>query len=343
MLNDQCRKVALTGASGFLGSHLMPILLEEGLEATCLKRPSSRKKNFPASVRIMEGDCLDKDSLTALLSEQNIFIHMASTLFAPTWQSYLEDNAKIAHNIAEAFGSLPEEKRPEKVVFVSSLAAAGPCAVPPGLNEEAVPSPVSAYGWSKLMAEKTLLAAMRERLIIIRPPIIYGSGDRGLLPMFKSASKGFGISPGWKRRFPVSAIHARDVSKAILLLLQKAAPGIYHINDGYEYDMDLFCQAMGRATGVKSFRTIKMPLPIMGVTASLASLWINTLQGIAKFAGRKSPPIPQWNLDKYREARQQGWLADATKIKKICGFIPTLTLEEGMAEAVEGYRKTGLL
>lgn len=336
-------KVALTGASGFLGGHLLPILLKENLKLTCLNRPSSRRKTFPDEVQLITGDCLDKASMVNLLTNQDVLVHMASTLFAPAWQSYLENNAKIAHNIVEAFRSLPEEKRPAKIIFVSSLAAAGPCALAPGINEDDIPAPVSGYGWSKLIAEKILTSALGNRVIIIRPPIIYGSGDRGLLPMFKSASKGFGISPGWKRRFPVSAIHARDVSRAITLLIQEDAQGIYHLSDGNEYDMHRICAAMGKATGAKRFTTIAMPLPVMGLTASLTSFWINLLHRTAEFFGHPVPPMPQWNLDKYREARQQGWLADANKITNSLGFTPSLNLEEGMAEAVEGYRELGML
>lgn len=342
MLNSPPLRIALTGGSGFLGSHLVPMLLQENYSVSCLNRKSSRRKIFPPSVRLVEGDCTDSETMRDLLSGQNVLVHMASTLFAANWQSYLESNTRFAHSVVAAYNALDPASRPEKVVFVSSLAAAGPCATSPGLDENCVPRPVSAYGWSKLMAERILLEAFGNKLVIMRPPIIYGSGDRGLLPMFKSAARGLGISPGLRRDFPVSAIHADDVARAIVLMVKQDASGIYHLNDGHEYSMADFCAAMGKACGREETRILRMPLPIMGVSAALCSGWANAVQSLAKYMG-KSMAVPQWNMDKYREARQTGWLADATLIGREHGFVPLIDLEHGMAEAVAGYCKAGQL
>lgn len=340
MLKPAALKIAVTGGSGFLGSHLLPFLLGEDFEVTCLsRRPDA---SFPAGARIVAGDCLDERSLAPFLAEQDVLLHMASVLFAPSWQSYLEANARGVRNLVNAIKSLPPEARPKKAVYISSLAAAGPCAVSPGLDESAAPAPVSAYGWSKLLGEKLFQEAFGDRTLILRPPIIYGSGDKGLLPMFKSAALGLGISPGSFRDFPVSVIHAGDVSRAILLLLQNGGSGVYHLNDGREHDMASFCRAMGAAQG-KTVRTLRAPLPVMGASAALCSAWGNIAGKAAKISGRRPPRAPQWNLDKYREARQAGWLANAGRIRQEHGFIPEIDLKKGMAEAVRGYCKMGML
>lgn len=335
-------KIAITGGSGFLGSHLLPLLQKEGFQLACLMRPHSGSKALPDGVRAVKGDCLDASSLRPFLEGNNVLIHMASILFAPSWQSYLETNIRSTRNLIAALDSLPKESRPAKIIYISSLAAAGPCSLSPGLDEKANGQPVSAYGWSKFFSENLLRAALGDRLLILRPPIIYGSGDKGLLPMFKSAARGVGISPGCFRDFPVSIIHAHDVSRAILLLLKRNAKGLYHLGDGEEHNMASLCLAMGKALG-KRIKVFRLPLPLMAATASLSSACANIALGFAKMRGRRYPQTPQWNLDKYREASQAGWLADSRLIAREHGFYAQLDLEKGMQEAVQGYRRNGLL
>lgn len=342
MLSSAPLKVAVTGGSGFLGSHLLPHLQDAGYTLSCLSRSPAKIKKFPSGAQIVPGDCLDAASLKNFLAGQDVLIHMASVLFAPSWQSYLEANSQASQNIIAAMNALKAEDRPSKVIFISSLAAAGPCAKSPGLDESAQPSPVSAYGWSKLLSERIFQAALGERLLILRPPIIYGSGDLGLLPMFKSAARGLGISPGAFRDFPVSIIHAEDMARAIVLLLQRQASGLYHINDGQEHSMASICEAMGKALG-KRVRVARMPLAIMGATALAASATVNLVQKTASLLKLPLPKTPQWNLDKFREAKQAGWLVNARRISLEQQFKPSIDLASGMEEAVTAYRKLGLL
>lgn len=338
MLNNvglKGKRVAVTGGGGFLGRHLLSQLLEAGAEVTCLARPSSRTV-FPKDVRHVYGDCLERDSLIQLVNAQDIVIHMAATLFARGWQDYLAANSGAAQNIASACLTSGAENL-ERVIFVSSLAACGPCAVAPGLNERARPRPVSAYGWSKYCSEK-ILSSLGERLVIVRPPIIYGSGDKGLLPLFRSIRKtGIGISPGLGREFPVSVIHAADAALAILLACSKKASGIYHLSDAQPVEMSGFCRAIAAAFGRRAL-VLHPPLSVMGMTAALSSLW-GVLAAKLNLARRP----PSWNMDKFREAREAGWLADSGRIRQELGFVPQMTLQRGLEETVAGYAREGWL
>lgn len=336
-------KIAVTGGSGFLGRHLLRQLNEYGTDISCLARPGSNLMHIPKDSHIVTGDCSNGEGLAKLADGKDILIHMASLLFGSSWNDYLHANVQASQNLAQAITSLPPENRPQKLIFVSSLAAVGPCGNLPGINEQTNPSPVSAYGWSKLLCEKIFQAAGLKNLVILRPPIIYGSGDKGLLPMFKSAALGLGISPGFGRRFPVSIIHAYDAARAIILACGDKASGIYHLDDGRPTDMDAFCQAMGVAMGKKSVHVTHLPLAIMGLTAACASALANALCRLSKYAGLKSMKAPHWNLDKFREAKQIGWLADATRIRNELGFEAKVDIQSGMEEAVAGYRKEGLL
>lgn len=330
------KKVFLTGATGFLGRHLLPQLLAAGAEVTCYARSASHPA--PVGASVIHGDFSDTHALATALRGQEIIIHMAALLFGSGWRDYLRDNVSAAEKLASASQtSCPGAK----IIFVSSLAAGGPCAQAPGLTESAIPAPVSAYGWSKLCCEK-IFASARGKLVILRPPIIYGSGDKGLLPVFRGARAGLAVSPGL-RDFPISAIHAADAARAIILACGEKANGIYHLSDGNVYDMATFCQAMARALGRKSLRVIRMPLPVLGLTAAMSGIFGVLAKQFRHVVGMRPQTPPRWNMDKFLEARESGWLADSSRVTRELGFEARMDLERGMAEAVAGYRAEGWL
>lgn len=332
------KRVLVTGGTGFLGRHLLPLLLAAGAEVTCLVRAASRRDGLPSGIRTLEADLSRGDGLDEALRGQAILIHMAALLFGLGWQDYLRANSTAARHLAGALARLRDEGRPlPRVVLVSSLAASGPCAVPPGRGDDSPGEPVSAYGWSKLLVEQILGRAAGDRLVTLRPPIIYGSGDRGLLPVFQGLRRGVAALPGWKRAFPVSVIHARDAARALLLLCREDAHGVYHVNDGGAYSMRTFYDGMARALG-RTAHFIPVPVPVLGLTACAASCW-GAIRQLVRPGGR----APNWNFDKFREARHAGWLCDAARIHHELGYAPTVSLEQGLAEAVAGYRAEGLL
>lgn len=326
------KRVLVTGGTGFVGRHLLAFLSESGAEITCLTRAASRTQGLPPGVRLIRGDLLSGQGLEEALDGQYAVIHLAALLFGLGWQDYLRGNALAADRLGRALGRKGEV---ERLVLVSSLAATGPSAVSPGVEDHTPPAPASAYGWSKFMAEQVLARHAGERMVALRPPIIYGSGDQGLLPYFRAARMGLVPTPGWRRSFPVSVIHVHDVVRAVLCCLNPAAAGVYHCNDGAEHDMTGIGLAMAKAMGRKA-RAVGLPLPLMGAAAVLCAPFGHVLARL----GRRAP---SWNVDKYREARQPGWLCAGGRIRRELGFAPTVPLAEGLREAVRGYRAAGML
>ena len=321
-----------------MGRHLLPQLLAAGARVTCITRATSRRDHLPAGVEVVRADLRGGAGLEEALRGQDICIHMAALLFGLGWQDYLRANSEAARALATAWQRLDAQgQAPQRLVLVSSLAASGPCDTPAGRGDDAPGAPVSAYGWSKLMVEQILGRALGDRMVTLRPPIIYGSGDRGLLPVFQGLRYGVAVTPGMFRRFPVSAVHGRDVGRAIVCCCRPEAHGVYHVNDGGCYAMADFYRAMARAMGKKAC-ILRLPLCFLGLTALLSTLGGSLLAAL----GRKGR-APNWNLDKYREARQSGWTCDASRLREELGYAPALTLDQGMQEAVEGYRREGLL
>lgn len=157
------------------------------------------------------------------------FIHMAALLFGLGWQDYLRANARAAACLAEAIrqadGNAARRGQPgmQRLVLVSSQAATGPCGTAPGVDDHALPAP-AAYGWSKALSEQILAAPLATAWVTLRPPIIYGSGDKGLLPVFKGVMRGVAVSPGFGRNSPVSAVHAHDMGQAVMCACRPGSP-----------------------------------------------------------------------------------------------------------------------
>lgn len=332
------QRVLVTGGTGFVGSHLLPVLVDAGARVTTLARATSDTSRLPAGVRVLRGDLSRPEGLAAALREADIVIHMAALLFGLGWQDYLRANSSAARNLAAAWKAAGDSA-PRRMVLLSSLAASGPCDTAPGRDEATAGSPVSAYGWSKVLSESILRTAAGDALVTLRPPIIYGSGDLGLLPVYKGLLKGVAVLPGMGagHRFPVSAIHADDVAQAIVLACRPEAHGIYHLSDGRVYPLADFYRAAAAALGRKP-RFIRLPLWVMGLAAGLS-----TLAGMGLAALGRKGRAPEWNLDKFREARQCGWTGSNERIVRELGFCPSLSLEEGMRETMDGDRRRGLL
>ncbi|MDR1776605.1 MAG: NAD(P)-dependent oxidoreductase [Desulfovibrio sp.] len=337
------KNVLVTGGTGFVGGHLLPLLVQAGAHVACLSRNASAAARLPAGVAVFRADLGTGEGLERAFREAggpDVVIHMAALLFGLSWQDYLRANASAARSLF----SVLDRADPERVVLVSSLAAVGPCAHAPGRAEDVAPAPVSAYGWSKLLAEQ-ILRPLGDRLVIVRPPIIYGSGDRGLLPVFRGALRGVAVSPGLGREFPVSALHAEDVARAVLCVCAPQARGVYHLDDGRRHTMASFCQALGQALyecagrpAGGRVRVLRLPLPLMAVSAGICT-------AAAQLAARFVPlqRAPNWNFDKYREARQEGWLSDASRIRRELGWEAGISLADGLREAARGYLRDGWL
>ena len=320
-------RVLLTGGTGFVGRHLAQALADK-VQLSCLLRATSHGELLPRGTRLCYASLESGSGLDEAMRGQDCLIHLAGTLFGASWQSYLQGNVGMARQL----GAAARRAGLRRVIMVSSLAATGPCGQSPGVDEQSVSAPVSAYGWSKYMAELALKQelAPETEFVVLRPPIIYGAGDKGLLPCFRAARLGLVTSPGL-RDFPLSLVHVSDAVQALLCCLQNRASGLYHVNDGAEHSMASLGRAMAAVFGRKAL-VLRTPRPVLAVSAALADLSV-----------RLGLPQSPWTLDKYREARQAGWLCSATRISSELGYAPTLALRAGLEQSIAGYRHLGWL
>ena len=172
-------KTLVTGASGFIGKHLVGSLVEQGRDVRCLVRKTSNTQYLDnLGVELFYGDLIDKDSLKNIVKDVNIVYHLAGQIHSKYNRDFFLVNFDGTRNLVEE--CLPEKI--ERFVFLSSIAAVGPNQNRDVLlNEQSPCSPISPYGMSKLKSEQFLVQTFKKSgfpAIIIRAPMVYGSVEQ---------------------------------------------------------------------------------------------------------------------------------------------------------------------
>lgn len=326
-------RVLLSGASGFIGGHAARVLAERGHELRLLARPSSDLSalggiKFTRAEGDLEAERGERRRNFAAACEGiDCVIHCAARLRGISEAEFADANAEAAGDLARAAASAGAGR----FVLLSSLAALG---VPDGDRPEPPDTPVhpvSAYGRSKAAGEAAVLAAAGEMAVsIVRPPLVYGPGDRGLLPFFQMASRGFiaRLGDGSNR---IAAVYGPDLAAALALVAESpGADGIYHASDeGGPYTWNELIDAISQAAG-RSLRVIPLPGAAFEGMARLAEAW-------ARASG--TPPL----LDRSRviEMRQPAWLCDPSALTDATGWRGATDIHEGAAAAWAWYRNEG--
>ncbi|MCK4689283.1 MAG: NAD(P)-dependent oxidoreductase, partial [Candidatus Marinimicrobia bacterium] len=210
-------KAFVTGATGFIGKHLVKALLKNDWSIRCLARKTSiRPEEFTDKVEWMIGDLQDKDSLVSACLDVDVIFHLAGAIKAKSASEFLLINGEGTENLVCAF--LESGKKGARFIYISSMAAGGPSSRWKLKNEDEPTFPVSAYGESKLAGEIAVLKRKKElKCVIIRPSVVYGPGDRESLSFFKFAKLHVNPYLGFKKRY-ISMIHVDDLVQLILLV-----------------------------------------------------------------------------------------------------------------------------
>ena len=322
------QKVLITGASGFVGFHLIEAALSKGLEVYAAIRKSSDIKHLSSyNVHYTYPDFDSVDSLAKDLKEHeyDFIIHAAGTTKAKNQEEYNRVNADYTFNLATAI--VKSEIALHKMVFMSSLAAIGPL-VNDGelINEQTTPTPVTAYGKSKLLAENRL-KQLKLPLITLRPTAVYGPRDKDIFLILKTFSQGFEPYIGNKPQ-KLSFVYVKDLAAVTVnaLFAGESANGEYNITDGKSYNR---YEMANIAKEVLKKKTIKIHLPL-GVVKGLAFLMEKSYGFLDK--------TPILNIEKLAELTAANWCCDIAKASTNLAFEPQSDLRKGLTEALEWYK-----
>ena len=325
-------EVLVTGATGFIGSHLVESLLQRGDQVRCLVRKTSDLKWLrDLRIGVVCGDCQDKASLREAVKDVDQVFHLAGVTKAMEEKTYFEINAFGTENLIHA--CLEANARLQKFIYLSSQAAAGPCRNGGKKNESDQCEPVSPYGQSKKMGEEFAMAHCQELpLLILRPSAVYGPRDRDIYTFFKLLSKKIKPCLSGPDQH-LSLCYVQDVVQAILLAseAQESSGEIFFLSDGEDYQLEEIGDIFAQAMGVTTF-CIRVPEWMISGIASCSEY-------LSKLSGR--PPL--LSKGKVEEMIQRNWVCDITKAKNRLGFEPQIRLSQGARLTFEWYKKENWL
>ncbi len=317
--------VLVTGAAGFIGSHLVERLVALGARVRCLVRRTSRRDRLPQGVELAFGELATGEGVAEAARGIALVFHVAGVTKALLSETYHSGNVLATRNLLRALG-----QNCHRLVQVSSLAAAGPGSP---VTEDSAPQPVSVYGRSKLAAEEAVRASpFASRSVIVRPPVVFGPRDTDVLELLRAARRGWMPVVG-RPRSRFSLIYVEDLVEGLLAAAasQDAGGRIYFLAAPEPLTWRDFAHAVGQVLGRK-VRLVRVPAPLAWLAAwgsELASRW------------RGRPGI--FSRDKLREALAGDWVCDVTRAQRELGFTARTPLAQALRRTVQWYREAGWL
>lgn len=326
-------KILITGATGFIGSNLLRILLNKGYEnITCLVLPQDNIepiKDF--NINIEYGDITDKDSLYDVLRGIEVIIHLAAVVGSEDYELNNRVNYIGTKNIVEVIEEL--ELNIERFLFASSIAASGPSKRGEVKTEKDKEEPISEYGKSKLKAEKYLLNKKDKiPLTIIRFPLVYGPGSTdGIFPLFKAIKNHLCPILPYNE---TNLCFVDDVCNGIIDAINsnRTIGEVFYVGEDKVYSSRMILKRLKKI--MRKF-TIIIPIPsfILYIIVWFVELY-------AKIFNKK-PLLRKKNLDEYLNYRY--WGVSINKAIEYFNYKTEFPLEKGLKKTFDWYKEKGIL
>ncbi|MDO3641089.1 NAD(P)-dependent oxidoreductase [Mucilaginibacter sp. L3T2-6] len=325
-------RVLITGASGFVGYHLIKEALANDLEVFAAIRKSSKidhLKDFDIKYTYPDFGNLQALKDNMIENKYDYIIHAAGITRARSAKEYNQVNAGNSYNLALA--ALESNIGLKKFVLIGSLAAMGPLNTLDGIiTGDTTPNPVTAYGKSKLLAEEKLKSLTALNYTILRPTGVYGPRDRDIFIFFKQVSNRIEPYIGHIEQ-KLSLIYVTDLAKVAIKALYAGRQKTYNLSDGNFYSR----YALGDfAREALKLNTAKFHLPV------------NFVKFIARIAEKISSlnnKAAVLNVEKLNELMAVNWNCDITPAKADLGFSPAYDLKAGVTETIKWYKANNWL
>ncbi len=304
------KTIAMTGATGFAGRHTVAELLKRGHRVVALVREPARAK-LPADVKIIAGDLSATAALEELMAGADSVVHLAGAISGLGRDDFFRVNATGTEAVARAASA----SGITRFVHISSLAAREP--------------QLSHYGASKRAGEDIVQRHVAAgKLLIIRPPAVYGPGDKATLPLLKALTGSTAIIPG-HRASRFSLVHVEDLARLIANAAESGTSGTVEVSDGKAggYCWGDLADIASRSEG-HPVRVVFVPRALPGAVAPF-------VEAVARLTGKPG----MVSRGKVAELYHHDWVArgEGLPLAKPIGF------ERGFAETLQWYRKAGWL
>lgn len=325
-------KILITGASGFIGSHMADHAVRQGHDTWAAVRPTSDRSN-------LQNPCLQHIVLNLddaeLLSTQleahrerhdtwDVVIHCAGATKCRHAQEFDQINYGATRHLVDTLMRLG--MMPQQFILISTLGIYGPLHEEepyPPFTEADTPHPNTLYGKSKYKAEEYVKGIAALPYVIFRPTGVYGPRDKDYQLLIRSIRAHIDLSLG-RQPQRVTFVYVKDLVEAVFLAIRKGVRRrSYLVTDGNTYSSSDFTRAVRAALG-NPF-TLHLTIP----------LWIGRMAAcIVDMAGRLCGRTFTFNSDKYRILAQRNWQCDITPLTEELDYHPRYTLEAGIAETL---------
>lgn len=306
--DSPCRSIAVTGASGFIGRNLTAHLVSRGAGVVALKRPFE-----PASLaRTMRG--------------VDAVVHLAGLISAVDERDFTVANVDGTRAVATAARAADV-----RLVHISSLAAGGPAPAAAPRDENDPDAPLTPYGRSKLDGERAVKATEGLRWTILRPGVVYGPGDRAVLPLLRLAARGVLLQVG-RRDAAFTFIHVSDVVQSIEAAVDARDDGdTLFVGHPRPVTVPRLLEALQAAVGRRAV-VVRVPDALVRVGA-----WGGDLIGSLL----RRPQL--LNSARYAELCAEGFVCRVDRLRERLGVVAEIDLDRGLAQTAEWYRAAGWL
>ncbi len=330
-------KILVTGASGFIGSFIVEEALRRGMETWAAVRGSSSRQFLKDErIHFIELNLDSQQDLQRQLAghEFDYVVHAAGVTKCLNKDDFFRVNTEGTKNLVLA---LLELKMPlRRFVYISSLSVFGAIRKQQPyteIREDDTPQPNTAYGKSKLEAERWLdKLTVPFPYVILRPTGVYGPRERDYFLMAKSIKQHSDFAVGYKRQ-DITFVYVQDVVQAVFLACEKGQTGRkYFLSDGEVYQSTTFSDLIREELGHPWWIRIKAPIWVLRVITWLGDKW-----------GHLTGKISALNNDKYHILKQRNWRCDITPARKELGYEPHYQLKEGTKLTIKWYKENGWL
>jgi nucleoside-diphosphate-sugar epimerase len=325
-------RILVTGATGFIGAHLCRALVGSGHQLVALVRdPDKAAAELPASgVETLPGDLSLFEREDVLLPPCDLVIHLAGVVAAKSPEQYDAVNFEAVRSLVKALAR--QSWRPRRLLFASSLAAAGPTATRVPLTERDAAAPIEPYGRAKLKAEQFLAAEAPFPTTSFRPSLVFGPRDTATLAFFKMAKRGLGFRIAGEPQ-GLSFIDVDDAVSGIAAMMQdtSAAHRTYFLAAREQMDTELLWRAMSEAIG-RRVRIMRVPRPVLR-GASAVSTAFSKVFGFTN----------QLDAKQYDQMVAPAFMCSSEALTAAHGWTPRVSLVASLAKAWTAYRADGWL
>lgn len=327
-------KILITGASGFIGSHLVEKALQRGYETWAAVRPTSSRRYLADNrIRFIELDyaCpfVLQNQLQDFARKQDrwdVIIHCAGVTQCLHHDDFYAINYEGTCRFIDTLTMLG--MMPRQFIFMSSLGTYGPIreTLPyRPIREDDTPLPNTHYGRSKRMAEEYMMQLAEFPYVIFRPTGVYGPRDRDYQILIDSIRRHMELALGYRRQ-EITFVYVKDLVEAVFLAIDReVSRRAYFVTDGKVYTAHDFGNIVRRELDNPFVCRITVPLWLGKIAALLCD-------GVSRLTHRTFT----FNSDKYRILSQRNWTCDIDSLKHELGYTPQYDLQRGIRETIHG-------